>query len=326
MKILVAGGAGYIGSHTVKALAREGFEPLVFDDFSSGRRAFVRGRETVVGDLMNLGEIRDAFRSFPVEAVLHFASLIQVGESYRDPGKYYRRNLTTAVNLLDACRDAGVGVFIFSSSAAVYGRPVKTPIPEDHPTEPISPYGTTKLVIEKILADYGRAYGMRSISLRYFNAAGADPDGELGEMHEPETHLVPNVLLSLLGRPRGLEVFGTDFSTPDGTAVRDYIHVADLADAHVLALRALLGGAGSEVMNLGTSRGYSVLEVIRKAEEVTGRKADWKAAPRRAGDPAVLLASRDRAERVLGWRPRLSDLETILRTAWDWHRRQGARS
>ena len=321
MKILVAGGAGYIGSHTVKALAREGYEPLVFDDFSSGRRDFVRGRETVVGDLMCPGQIRDVFRSYPIGAVLHFASLIQVGESYRDPGKYYRRNLATAVNLLDACRDAGVEVFIFSSSAAVYGQPVKTPIPEDHPTEPISPYGTTKLMIEKILADYGRAYGLRSISLRYFNAAGADPDGELGEAHDPETHLVPNVLLSLLGRIPGIDVFGTDFPTPDGTAVRDYIHVADLAEAHLLGLRALLGGAGSEVMNLGTNRGYSVLEVIRKAEEITGRKAEWKAAPRRAGDPAVLLASKDLAERVLGWRPRFSDLETILRTAWDWHRK-----
>lgn len=323
MKILVAGGAGYIGSHTVKALAREGFEPLVFDDFSSGRRALVRGRETVVGDLMNRGEIRDAFRSFPIGAVLHFASLIEVGESYRDPGKYFRRNPATAVNLLDACLEAGVGAFIFSSSAAVYGRPVRTPIAEDHPTEPISPYGTTKLMIEKILADYGRAYGMRSISLRYFNAAGADPDGALGEMHDPETHLVPNVLLSILGRKPGLEVFGTDFPTPDGTAVRDYIHVADLADAHVLALRALLGGAGSETLNLGTNRGYSVLEVIRRAEEVTGRKVDWRPAPRRAGDPAVLLASKDRAERVLGWKPRLSDLDTILRTAWDWHRGKG---
>lgn len=321
MKILVAGGAGYIGSHTVKALAREGFEPLVFDDFSTGRRDFVRGRETVVGDLMNPGEIRDAFRAFPVGAALHFASLIQVGESYSDPGKYYRRNLATAVNLLDACREAGVGVFIFSSSAAVYGQPERTPIPEDHPTAPISPYGTTKLMIERILADYGRAYGLRSISLRYFNAAGADPGGELGEMHDPETHLVPNVLLSLLGRKPGLEVFGTDFPTPDGTAVRDYIHVSDLADAHILALRALLGGAKSETLNLGTNRGYSVLEVIRKAEEVTGRKVGWRPAPRRAGDPAVLLASKDRAERVLGWQPRLSDLETILRTAWDWHRK-----
>ncbi len=326
MRILVAGGAGYIGSHTVKALAGDGFEPLVFDDFSSGRRSLVRGRETVVGDLMNPGEIRDAFRSYSVGAVLHFASLIQVGESYREPGKYYRRNLATAVNLLDACLEAGVGVFIFSSSAAVYGQPVRTPITEDHPTEPISPYGTTKLMIERILADYGRAYGLRSIALRYFNAAGADPDGGLGEMHDPETHLVPNVLRTLLGRTPGLEVFGTDFPTPDGTAVRDYIHVTDLADAHVLALRALLGGAGSEVMNLGTNRGYSVLEVIRQAEDVTGRKVDWRPAPRRAGDPAVLLASKDRAERVLGWRPRLSDLETILRTAWDWHRGRGAGS
>ena len=321
MKVLVAGGAGYVGSHTVKALAAAGFDVLVFDDFSTGRREFVRGHEVVIGDLANPGEIRDVFRAFKVEAVLHFASLIRVGESYADPRKYYEHNLKTSLNLLGGMVEAGVNVFIFSSSAAVYGIPREIPVTESHPLDPISPYGQTKLMVERVLADYGRAYGLRSLSLRYFNASGADPGGELGETHDPETHLVPSILLSLLGRRPVLEVYGTDYPTPDGTAIRDYIHVSDLAEAHVLALQALLAGRAAGAVNLGTNRGYSVLEVIRTAEGVTGRQVPYVAKPRREGDPAVLLASRAKAERELGWKPRLSDLETILRTAWDWHRR-----
>jgi len=320
--VLVAGGAGYVGSQTVRALLGRGARVVVFDDLSSGRREFVRGAELIVGDLMDREAVAAAFRGRKFEAVLHFASLIQVGESYADPRKYYTRNLGTSLNLLGAMLDAGVMNFIFSSSAAVYGVPRAIPIPEDHPLEPYNPYGRTKAVVERVLADYDRAYGLRSISLRYFNAAGADPDGGLGEAHDPETHLIPNLIRVLLGRKESLDVFGTDFPTPDGTAVRDYIHVADLATAHVLALEKLLAGHSSEAVNLGTSRGYSVREVIAKAEALTGRRAALRERPRREGDVPVLLASRTKAERLLGWTPRLSDLETILRTAWDWHGRE----
>ena len=321
MTILVAGGAGYIGSHTVKELDREGFDVLVFDNFSSGKQELLGGRPFVRGDLMDRAAIRDAFKSRSVEAVLHFASLIQVGESYADPRKYYSHNLLSSLNLLDAMLEAGVNKLIFSSSAAVYGVPEETSIPETHPLNPANPYGQTKLMVERILRDYDRAYGLKSVSLRYFNAAGADPGGEMGEMHDPETHLIPNVLLSLLGKTSPLGVFGNDFPTPDGTAVRDYIHVTDLAGAHVLALKALLAGGPSDAINLGTNMGFSVLEVIREAERVTGRKIAYDVRPRREGDVAVLLASKDRAERTLGWKPRHSALGNIIETAWHWHRR-----
>ena len=321
MTILVAGGAGYIGSHTVKELDREGFDVLVFDNFSSGKQELVGRRPFVRGDLMDRAAIRDAFKSRSVEAVLHFASLIQVGESYADPRKYYSHNLLSSLNLLDAMLEAGVNKLIFSSSAAVYGVPEETPIPETHPLNPANPYGQTKLMVERILRDYDRAYGLKSVSLRYFNAAGADPGGDTGEMHDPETHLIPNVLLSLLGKTSPLGVFGNDFPTPDGTAVRDYIHVTDLAGAHVLALKALLAGGPSDTINLGTNMGFSVLEVIREAERVTGRKIAYDVRPRREGDVAVLLASKDRAERTLGWKPRFSALGNIIETAWHWHRR-----
>jgi len=268
---------------------------------------------------MDKPAVREAFRTRSIAAVLHFASLIQVGESYADPRKYYTHNLQTSLNLLDAMLEAGVANLIFSSSAAIYGVPEETPIPETHPLNPANPYGQTKLMVERILRDYDRAYGLRSISLRYFNAAGADPDGETGETHHPETHLIPNILLSLLGKGPRLGIFGDDFPTPDGTAVRDYIHVADLAAAHVLALKALLSGRPSDSFNLGTNVGFSVLEVIRKAEEVTGRKIPYDVRPRREGDVAVLLASNERAEQALGWRPALSSLETIIETAWKWH-------
>jgi UDP-glucose 4-epimerase len=325
MKILVTGGAGYIGSHTVKALLGEGFDAVIFDDFSTGKRGLVPGGTVIEGDLMEAAAVRKAFRSHDIGAVLHFASLIQVGESYQDPQRYYRHNFGTSMNLLEAMLEAGVRRFIFSSSAAVYGIPQHQPITEDHPVNPYNPYGMTKYMVERVLQDYDRAYGLRFVSLRYFNASGADPDGRLGEMHDPETHLIPNILLSLLGKKPVLGIFGTDFPTPDGTAVRDYIHVTDLAAAHVLALRALLGDQPSEFINLGTNLGYSVLEVIRAAERVTGKSVPYKTLPRREGDVPVLLASREKAERVLGWIPRLSDIETILRTAWAWHRTQNGR-
>lgn len=321
MTILVAGGAGYIGSHTVKELAREGFDVLIFDNFSSGRPELAGKRPYIRGDLIERDALRQVFRSRTIEAVLHFASLIQVGESYANPRKYYTHNLMTSLNLLDAMLEAGVAKLIFSSTAAVYGDPLETPITETHPTNPVNPYGRTKLMVETILRDYDRAHRLRSISLRYFNAAGADPEGETGECHDPETHLVPSLLLSLLGKRDRLKVFGDDFPTADGTAVRDYIHVADLASAHVLALKALLDGRPSGAVNLGTETGHSVLEVIQAAERVTGRAVPYDVGPRRQGDVPVLLASKKMAETSLGWRPRLSSLETIIKTAWDWHRK-----
>jgi UDP-glucose 4-epimerase len=318
-QILVAGGAGYIGSHTVKELRARGYDMVVFDDLSSGRREFVRDAELVVGDLMNKEAVRSVFQGRDIAAVLHFASLIQVGESYVHPRKYYTRNLITSLNLLDGLIDAGVRTMIFSSSAAVYGVPLRTPLTEDHPLNPFNPYGQTKLMVERILQDYDRAYGLKFISLRYFNASGADPDGGLGECHDPETHLIPNILRALSGRQDALDIYGDDFPTPDGTAVRDYIHVSDLAAAHVLALQRLRSAPKSEFINLGTNRGYSVREVVAAAEQLTGRKVPVRMMPRREGDVPVLLASKEKAERVLGWTPRTSDLETIIETARRWH-------
>jgi len=320
MTILVTGGAGYIGSHTAKELARSGYDVLVLDNFSSGRREFVSGRRSVEADLMNKEAVRRIFRAEKIGAVLHFASLIQVGESYADPRKYYVHNLTTSLNLLDAMLEFGVDKLIFSSSAAVYGVPEDVPILETHTAHPVNPYGRTKAMVETFLEDYGRAYGLKSVSLRYFNAAGADPEGGLGECHDPETHLIPNILLRILGKNSRLGVFGSDFPTPDGTAVRDYIHVTDLAAAHVLALKSLEAGGPGGVINLGTNKGYSVLDVIRTAEKVTGHEVPYELLPRRKGDVAILLASKEKAEAALGWKPRLSSLETIIVTAWDWHR------
>jgi UDP-glucose 4-epimerase len=321
MKIFITGGAGYIGSHTVKELIQEGFEVLIFDNFSSGRKELIMGGELVEGDLRDKDSLKKVFSSGNIGAVLHFASLIQVGESYFNPKKYYTHNLLSSLNLLEAVIEAKVKYFIFSSSAAVYGLPKKIPIPESHPLNPINPYGQTKLMVEKILQDYEKAYGIKFISLRYFNAAGADPDGRLGEMHEPETHLIPNILLFLLGRKKNFELYGTDFPTSDGTAVRDYIHVTDLAKAHVLALRRLLSTPKSEFINLGTNRDYSVLQIIKETEKITGEKVTYRQKPRRKGDVPILLASKDKAERILAWKPQHSDIETIIKTAWAWHQK-----
>jgi UDP-glucose-4-epimerase GalE len=319
MTVLVAGGAGYIGSHTVKELLGDGFEVIIFDNFSTGREELLVGGEVIRGDLMDKETIQTTFQSHDIQAVLHFASFIQVGESYINPQKYYRHNLISSLNLLEVMLENEVKNFIFSSSAAVYGDPETIPIPESHPLNPVNPYGQTKLILETVLQDYQRAYGLKFISLRYFNAAGADPEGQLGEMHDPETHLIPNILLFLLGKKKDFELYGTDFDTPDGTAVRDYIHVTDLAQAHVLALKKLVSSDQCAFINLGANKGYSVLDVIKKTEEVTGRKIAYNTQPRRKGDPAVLLASKEKAERILGWTLRHSSIESIIQTAWDWH-------
>ena len=321
MKVLVTGGAGYIGSHTVRELLKSGYEVVVFDNFSTGRKELLVGGDLIEGDLMDKDSIKKALKRGNIGAVQHFASLIQVGESYTDPRKYYTHNLVSSMNLLDAMLKAKVKAFIFSSSAAVYGVPLQVPIPENHPLNPVNPYGQTKVFVEKILEDYLRAYGLKYISLRYFNAAGADPAGLLGEMHEPETHLIPNLLLFHLGEKKGFDLYGTDFPTEDGTAVRDYIHVTDLARAHVLALQRLLESSRSEFINLGTNTGYSVLDIIKKTEAITGKKVLYKERPKRKGDVPVLLASNEKAEKILGWTHSHSDIETIIQTAWNWHQK-----
>ncbi len=319
MSILVTGGAGYIGSHTCKALLQAGFDLIILDNFSSGKEELITGGQIIREDLRNKTALQKLCQENNIQAVLHFASLIQVGESYRNPHKYYSSNLLNALNLLEAMLAAGIDAFIFSSSAAVYGVPRKIPIDEEHPCHPFNPYGQTKLFIEKILQDYSQAYGLKYVSLRYFNAAGADPQGQLGEMHNPETHLIPNILFSLIKGDTGLKVFGTDFPTKDGTAVRDYVHVSDLAAAHVAALKYLLMQGNSQIINLGSGRGFSVLEIIQAAEKITGNTIGYETKPRREGDVPVLLASNSKAADILDWRPVLSDIETIIRTAWKWH-------
>jgi UDP-glucose 4-epimerase len=321
MKVLVTGGAGYIGSHTVQELIDEGIEVVIFDNFSTGKRELLPDGVVYEGDLRDESDLENVFQRHDIQGVLHFASLIQVGESYIDPQKYYRHNLFTSLNLLHAMHRANVSHFIFSSSAAVYGIPEHLPIPETHPLNPNNPYGFTKYFIEKILLDYERAYGLKFISLRYFNAAGADPEGRRGEMHEPETHLIPNILLHLLGEKENFNLYGSDFSTPDGTAVRDYIHVIDLAKAHVLALNKLTDLEKSHFINLGTNEGFSVLEVIKKVEAITGQNVSYSVKPRRKGDVDVLLASREKAKKFLGWELNHSDLDTIIETAWEWHKK-----
>jgi UDP-glucose-4-epimerase GalE len=325
--VLVTGGAGYIGSHAVKVLAAAGCRVVVYDDLSAGHREAVRDGELVEGALHDGARLQDTIRRYRPGAVMHFAAWLSVPDSVRDPGGYYRNNVLGTLSVLDAMVAGGVQRFVFSSTAAVFGNPDETPIRETHPTRPINPYGETKLAIERALPHYERAHGLRSISLRYFNAAGADPDGEIGEDHDPETHLIPVAVDAALGRGT-LQVYGEDYPTPDGTCLRDYVHVTDLAEAHVLALRALEGGAASTVYNLGNGRPISVREVIAAVERVTGRRVPWQPAPRRAGDPAVLFASSERIKHELGWRPRFEDLDTIVRTAWQWRaaRPQGYRA
>ncbi len=318
--VLVTGGAGYIGSHACKALAAAGYRPVVFDNLSRGHREAVRWGPLVEGELADGALLSAAIDRYRVAAVMHFAAYAYVGELVADPALYYRNNLNGTLSLLDAMRETGVDKIVFSSTCATYGIPAGVPISETAPQLPVNPYGETKLAIERALHWYGEAYGMRSVSLRYFNAAGADPEGEIGERHDPETHLVPLVLQAALGRRPHVEIYGTDYPTPDGTAIRDYIHVRDLATAHLRALEHLYAGRGSAALNLGTGSGHSVREVIAAAEAVSGRPVPWCPAPRRPGDPPALVADPSRAAELLGWRAELSDLETIMRTALAWHR------
>jgi UDP-glucose 4-epimerase len=318
MRILIVGGAGYIGSHMVKRLGQLGCSVTTLDNLSSGHRDAVLFGDFVEGDLADQALLADLLQPGRFDAVMHFASFIQVGESVQKPAMYYANNVTNTLHLLDAMRAAGVQRFIFSSTAATFGEPQYTPIDERHPQVPINPYGRSKLMIEQVLEDYDRAYGLKSVCLRYFNAAGADPDGELGERHDPETHLIPLVLQAASGRRADIAVFGRDYDTPDGTCIRDYIHINDLCEAHWLALQSLMQGAASQRYNLGNGAGFSVQEVIDAAQRVTSRPITVRDAPRRDGDPARLVADATLARQQLGWVPQFPDLETIVAHAWAW--------
>jgi UDP-arabinose 4-epimerase len=324
MSILIVGGAGYIGSQTAKLVAKSGQTPVVFDNLVYGHRWAVKWGPLIEGDLVDTALVDRVFKEHKVTAVIHFAGYAYVGESVTNPRKYFHNNTANTLNLLDAMVDNGVRDIVFSSTCATYGEPQKVPIGEDHPQSPVNPYGESKLAVEKILHWYGGAYPLRYAALRYFNASGADPDGEVGEDHDPETHLIPLAIEAALGRRPGLDIYGTDYPTPDGTAVRDYIHVADLAAAHLLALDHLKNGATSLRLNLGTGQGHSVRAVIAAIEKASGRKVPVREVGRRAGDPPALVADARQAAAVLGWRATCSDLETIVQHALRWHQ-QGKR-
>jgi len=323
--ILVVGGAGYIGSHMVKALLDCGHEVVTLDNLSGGHRDAVLGGEFVLGELASTSQLEALFSSHQFDSVMHFASFIQVGESVLNPKKYYQNNVVNTLNLLNAMVENGVKTFIFSSTAAIFGEPQYIPIDENHPKVPMNPYGASKLMIERILADYELAYGLKSVCLRYFNAAGAAPDAHLGERHDPETHLIPLVLQAAAGRRSHITVFGQDYDTPDGTCIRDYVHVSDLCQAHLLALRKLWSGAESGEFNLGNGHGFSVREVIEAARQVTGKEIPVVFSERRPGDPARLVAESTRAKEWLGWSPQYSELEKIIEHAWRWERSQSGR-
>ena len=314
--ILIVGGAGYVGSHVNKLLNRAGIPTVVFDNLSRGHREFAKWGSFFFGDLSEKGQIQRCFRKYPFQAVMNFSAFADVGESITQPSKYYLNNVTNGQNLIEAMLDHGVAGIIFSSTCAIYGEPRQIPITEADPKDPINPYGRSKLAFEHLLEDCDVAYGLKSVCLRYFNAAGASE--QFGEDHDPETHLIPNVLKAALGRGPGLEVFGNDYPTPDGTCVRDYVHISDLASAHEKALGLLREGR-SEKFNLGNGKGFSVLEVVETAGKVAGRAIPYKISARRKGDPAVLVASSAKAEQCLGWRPRYASLESIIGSAWKWH-------
>jgi UDP-arabinose 4-epimerase len=320
-KVLLVGGAGYIGSHTAKRMARAGWDPVVYDDLSTGRAEFVKWGAFEQGSLSDSRRLQEVMRRHAPRAVIHFAAHASVEESVREPALYYRDNVGGTLTLLEAMRNTGVPCLVFSSTCAVYGTPDLPAIPESAPVRPVNPYGRGKAMVEQILRDYERAYGIRAMSLRYFNAAGADPEGELGEMRRAESHLIPLALEVAAGRRASITVFGNDYPTADGTCVRDYIHVQDLAEAHLQALWHLERGGEGMSLNLGTSVGYSVLEVLAATELITGRPIARSHAARRPGDPGILVADATQAREVLGWEPRCSSLWEILGTAWSWRRR-----
>lgn len=323
--ILVTGGAGYIGSHTVLALKQAGYEVLVLDNLVYGHRDLVEQVlkvELMVGDTNDRDFLDKLFESREIAAVMHFSAYAYVGESVSNPAKYYRNNVIGTITLLEAMLAASVKKFVFSSTCATYGVPEVVPIPEDHPQNPINPYGATKLMVERILSDFNEAYDFKSVRFRYFNAAGADPNGNLGEDHNPETHLIPLVLQTALGKRESISIFGTDYPTSDGTCVRDYIHVSDLADAHVLGLEYLLKGGDSTFFNLGNGNGFSVKEVIETAREVTGKDIKAIECDRRPGDPPALIGSAQKARQILGWQPQYTSLKDIMTHAWEWHQKR----
>ena len=318
--ILVIGGAGYIGSHMCKRLAQSGYQPIVLDSLVTGHREAVKWGTFVNGSLDDSVMLKQILEQHSIAAVMHFAAFCYVGESVNNPAVYYQNNVVATISLLQSMIETNVKIFIFSSSSATYGEPIEIPISEKHPQNPINPYGRTKLMVEQIINDFSDAYGLSSVALRYFNAAGADPDGELGEDHRPETHLIPLVLQAALGRKQDIKVFGNDYATKDGTCIRDYIHINDLASAHLLALERLLNGHSGENYNLGNGDGYSVLEVIETAQKVTGKLIPFEISDRRSGDPAVLIGSSRKAMYELGWKPKYAELDVIIEHAWNWHR------
>lgn len=319
MRILVTGGAGYIGSHTVRKLHAAGYEFCIYDNLSTGHRGAVPASQLIVGDLSDTGGLLQVLREQRITAIVHFAASAYVGESVREPAKYYQNNLVNTLNLMECMRQVGIDKMVFSSTTATYGIAERLPLTEDSVQQPISPYGFGKLAVETALRDYALAYGWGFVALRYFNAAGAHPEGEIGEDHYPETHLIPLAIQAAMGQRPSIEIFGTDYPTADGTCIRDYVHVEDLAAAHVLALEQLVLGKG-KFFNLGSGRGYSVRQVIQMVEEVSGKPVPVLERPRRPGDAPALIASAERASRELGWQPRYGDLRTIVQSAWNWHR------
>ena len=317
--ILVTGGAGYIGSHVVKELHNEGYKPIIFDNLSTGNKFALKWGNFIYGDLNNINSIRKIFSDYSIDAVMHFASYSIVGESVESPQKYYQNNVVGTLNLLSSMLEFNVKKIIFSSSCATYGIPQKIPITESHYQNPINPYGQTKLIIEKILSDFNNAYDLKYVSLRYFNAAGADPDCEIGECHIPETLLIPLVLDAALNEKNHIKIFGTDYPTKDGTCIRDYIHVTDLANAHILSLEYLLNGNVSDIFNLGNNTGFSVREVIDTATMITKQKINFISEKRRDGDSPILVGSADKIKDILRWKPKLNCLHDIIKTAWKWH-------
>jgi len=318
--ILVVGGAGYIGSHMCKYLAKHGYNPVVLDNLVYGHEEAVKWGPFYKGSMENKDLLNHIFTNHKIAAVMHFAAYCYVGESVMEPAKYYRNNVSNTSILLEEMVKCGINNFIFSSSCATYGEPIEIPITEKHPQNPVNPYGRTKLMVEQMLADFHHAYGLKHTCLRYFNAAGADPECEIGEDHRPETHLIPLILQAALGKKEAINIFGDDYPTPDGTCIRDYIHVYDLAQAHLLALEKLLNGFTKGQYNLGNGEGHSVKEVIKKASKITGQAIPVRITGRRPGDPAVLIGSSKRAIEAIGWKPQFADIETIIETAWKWHK------